>query len=261
MLLDSSRGRLNTALDLDRAALARHFPSLVVARMTPFGDDGPWRDFKGSDLVHLALGGVMMNCGYDPDPANHYDLPPIAPQVWHAYHIAGEQLAIGILAALIHRFRTGEGQDVSCAIHEAVAKNTELDVMSWIMRRAPLYRLTCRHAAEKITRVPNISHTKDGRWFMSWGVGARDQANLVPFLKRFGMAADLKLPKSTVDLSARNVPGTSVSDEASAHVLEVIQRFTRAHTYEDMPWKEARPPVSSGRRSANRMRARRTSIG
>ena len=207
--------------------------------MTPFGDDGPWRDFKGSDLVHLALGGVMMNCGYDPDPANHYDLPPIAPQVWHAYHIAGEQLAIGILAALIHRFRTGEGQDVSCAIHEAVAKNTELDVMSWIMRRAPLYRLTCRHAAEKITRVPNISHTKDGRWFMSWGVGARDQANLVPFLKRFGMAADLKLPESTVDLSARNVPGTSVSDEASAHVLEVIQRFTRAHTYEDMPWKGA----------------------
>ena len=70
--------------------------------MTPFGDDGPWADFKGSDLVHLALGGVMMNCGYDPDPDLEYDLPPIAPQIWHAYHIAGEQLAIGIIAALIH---------------------------------------------------------------------------------------------------------------------------------------------------------------
>ena len=71
--------------------------------MTPFGDDGPWADFKSSDLIHLALGGVMMNCGYDPDPNLEYDTPPIAPQIWHAYHIAGEQLATGIIAALIHR--------------------------------------------------------------------------------------------------------------------------------------------------------------
>ena len=44
-----------------------------------------------------------MNCGYDPDPNFEYDTPPIAPQIWHAYHIAGEQLATGIIAALIHR--------------------------------------------------------------------------------------------------------------------------------------------------------------
>src|SRR5579859_3199396 len=106
VLLDSSCGALNTRLGLDREALAGRFPGLVVARMTPFGDDGPWAGFKGSDLIHLALGGVMMNCGYDPDPSLHYDLPPIAPQLWHAYHIAGEQLAVGIVAALLHRLRT-----------------------------------------------------------------------------------------------------------------------------------------------------------
>lgn len=42
-------------------------PRLVHLRISPFGDTGPWADFKGSDLVHLALGGVMMNCGYDAD--------------------------------------------------------------------------------------------------------------------------------------------------------------------------------------------------
>ena len=70
---------------------------------------GRGRDFKSSDLIHLALGGIMMNCGYDPDPNLEYDTPPIAPQIWHAYHIAGEQLATGIIAALIHRHRTGAG--------------------------------------------------------------------------------------------------------------------------------------------------------
>ena len=213
VLLDSSGGGLNKQLSLDANSLAERFPSLVVARMTPFGDDGPWSKFKGSDLVHLALGGVMMNCGYDPNPANEYDLPPIAPQIWHAYHIAGEQLLIGVLAALIERRSSGLGQDVSCAIHEAVAKNTELDLMSWVMRRAPLYRLTCRHASETVTRVPSISHTKDGRWFMTWGVGARDRANLAPFLDRYGMAADLRRPQGRGDHGARFIPGTAAADE------------------------------------------------
>ena len=90
ILLDSSCGAVNTVLGLDRAALNAAFPKLITARITPFGDDGPWADLKGSDLIHLALGGIMMNCGYDPDPNLDYDTPPIAPQAWHAYHIAGE---------------------------------------------------------------------------------------------------------------------------------------------------------------------------
>ena len=113
---------------------------LIVARVSPFGDHGPWADFKGSDLIHLALGGVMMNCGYDPAPGGHYDLPPIAPQMWHAFHVAGEQLAFSIVAALLFRWRTGKGQRLSCAIHEAVAKSTEVDLMTWVMRRSLVQR-------------------------------------------------------------------------------------------------------------------------
>ena len=239
VLLDSSCGALNAALGLDRAALLQRFPGLVLARVTPFGDDGPWAGFKGSDLVHLALGGVMMNCGYDPDPALHYDLPPIAPQLWHAYHITGEQLAVGVVAALLHRMRTGEGQDVSCAVHEAVAKNTELDLMTWVMRATPLWRLTCRHALEEPNHSPSILHTKDGRWYAAWGVSARDKANLVPFLSRYGMQADLQQPSSDADLLARSVPGSGRDDEPTAHMLEVIGRFVRAHRYDNMPWREA----------------------
>jgi crotonobetainyl-CoA:carnitine CoA-transferase CaiB-like acyl-CoA transferase len=181
----------------------------------------------------------MMNCGYDPDPKLEYDTPPIAPQCWHAYHIAGEQLATGIIAALINRHRTGLGQDVSVAIHEAVSKNPELDIMHWVMRRVPLWRLTCRHALETPNASPSIVHTKDGRWFISHGMGARDLKNLVPLLEKYGMQADLQPPGPDVDLKARAVPGSTASDEARAHMLDVVQRFVRAWTYEDMPWLEA----------------------
>jgi crotonobetainyl-CoA:carnitine CoA-transferase CaiB-like acyl-CoA transferase len=239
VLLDASCGALNVALGVDRATLNARFPSLVTARMTPFGDDGPWRDFHASDLIHLALGGIMMNCGYDPDPNLEYDTPPIAPQVWHAYHIAGEQLATGIIAALIHRHRTGQGQDVSTAVHEAVSKNPELDIMHWVMRRVPLWRLTNRHAVETPNHSPSISHTKDGRWFISHGMGARDLKNLVPLLAQYGMQADLQPPPPDADLKARNVPGSQAGDEARAHMLDVVQRFIRAWTYQDMPWRQA----------------------
>jgi crotonobetainyl-CoA:carnitine CoA-transferase CaiB-like acyl-CoA transferase len=239
ILLDSTGGRFARALGVDSGTLGARFPALITARITPFGDDGPWKDWKGSDLIHLALGGVMMNCGYDMTPDDRYDLPPIAPQVWHACHIAGEQLAIGIAAALFHRERTGEGQDVAVAVHEAVSKNTEVDLMTWVMRRSPVYRQTGRHAVEQPTHTPNMSYTKDGRWVMSWGVSARDKAKLVPFLDRYGMAADLQPPASDADLSARHVPGSAGATEETVHIQDVIQRFVRAFRYADVPWQAA----------------------
>jgi crotonobetainyl-CoA:carnitine CoA-transferase CaiB-like acyl-CoA transferase len=238
VLLDSTCGQLARNLHLD-APLAQRFPSHVVARITPFGDEGPWKDYRASDLIHLALGGVMMNCGYDPEPDGSYSTPPIAPQVWHAYHIAGDQTAVAILAALLHRRRTGEGQDVSCAIHQAVSINTELDLMSWVMRHAPLMRQTARHAAEKTNSTPNISRTADGRWNMAWGVSARDKARLVPFLQDYGKAEDLKPPARDSDLSARDTPGSAELDKETEHMLHVIQRFVGSYGYAQLPWREA----------------------
>ena len=82
-------------------------------------------------------------------------------------------------------------------------------------------------------------HTKDGRWLISHGMGARDLKNLVPLLTKYGMQADLQPPPPDADLKARAVPGSTASDEARAHMIDVVQRFTRAWTYNDMPWLEA----------------------
>jgi crotonobetainyl-CoA:carnitine CoA-transferase CaiB-like acyl-CoA transferase len=240
VFLESTRRGELERVGLDADTLGAQMPTLIVARMTPFGDDGPWADFKGSDLVHLALGGVMMNCGYDPEPSGKYDLPPMAPQMWHAYHIAGEQLAMGIAAALLYRWRTGKGQKVSCAIHEAVSKCTEVDLMTWVMRRAPIFRQTCRHARESVSKLPSICHTKDGRWVMAHlGTVPKEGESIVSFLDPYGMAADLVADTASAQVGARSVPGTGRDSEELCHTMEVIQRFVRAYTYEHVPWREA----------------------
>jgi crotonobetainyl-CoA:carnitine CoA-transferase CaiB-like acyl-CoA transferase len=240
VLLESMpRGELD-GLGLGADALMKQSPSLIVARVSPFGDHGPWAGFKASDLIHLALGGVMMNCGYDPAPGGAYDLPPIAPQMWHAFHIAGEQLSVAIIAALLYRWRTGQGQRLSCAIHEAVAKSTEVDLMTWVMRRALVQRQTCRHAREGITPHPSIVHTKDGRWVMA-NLGTRpgEVAQLVALLEKYGIEPGLDPEKAAAPTSGRYVPGTGPNVAKRDLPMEAVQRFVRAFTYENVPWREA----------------------
>jgi crotonobetainyl-CoA:carnitine CoA-transferase CaiB-like acyl-CoA transferase len=223
---------------LANALLGERFPHLIMARMTAFGDTGPWSGFKGSDLVHLALGGPMMNCGYDPEPNGHYDIPPIAPQLWQSLVIAGEQLVIGILAALVHQGRTGIGQSVTCAIHEAVAKSTELDLMNWVMRRAPMYRQTCRHAAEKVSAIPTIAQTKDGRWILVMPVGAKDHERIYAFLARYGVTADDSYSDNGRQ-EGRSIPGSSRQSTGDIHLIEHVQRLARKFSYENFPWQAA----------------------
>jgi crotonobetainyl-CoA:carnitine CoA-transferase CaiB-like acyl-CoA transferase len=148
-------------------------PGLIHARTSAFGDDGPWADYKASDLVHLALGGIVMNCGYDPTSMGEYDTPPVAPQMWQAYHITGELSAIAIIAALYYKLQSGRGQQLSTAVHEAVAKNTETDLPDWVYQRSPHNRLTGRHSFavyddDRRPASPRNSQTKDGRWVLPY---------------------------------------------------------------------------------------------
>lgn len=238
VLLDATDTPIPGLLGLEQAALLERFPDLIHARCTDFGDSGPWAAFKGSDLVHLALGGPVMNCGYDPEPDGRYDLPPVAPQLWHSYSIAGEQLVMAIVAALVYRDRGGGGQYLSCAIHEAVAKNTELDLMNWVMRRAPLHRQTARHAAEVGSIAPTIVQTKDGRWFNMSLLGVADHERLREFLERYGVPNEIETAPGAVG-TGRSIPGSGGDPAAAARASDALGRLARKFTYERFPWREA----------------------
>ena len=245
-------------------------PGLITARMSPFGDSGPWAAWRGSDLVHLALGGVMMNCGYDPRPDGTYDLPPIAPQMWQAYHIAGELTAMAIVAALVQRQRTGRGQHLSSAIHEAVSKCTEMDLTAWTMRALPFYRQTCRHAHLSVSTVPTIAYTKDGRWILIMPVVKEKVPELLTFLSAHGMDEPLRsdferlVPPTggpAPALKGRYIPGSSLQTNLSMLCHEAMQRLFAKFTFKDAPWREAQEAGILVPRSAVRRRTWTTPTG
>lgn len=215
--------------------LARDNPGLIMSRIVPFGDDGPWADFLGSDLVHLALGGVMMNCGYDPDPRDRYDTPPIAPQMWQAYHIAGEMAAIAILSALNYREASGRGQRLTTSVHEAVSKNTETDLPNWVYLRQAHRRQTCRHS-RPASDTPAIAATKDGRWVLPYRTYLPGFLNTlqgtIRLLKRYGMELDLESDRY-------QAPGALDDPIAKLHVAHATERLVGRTKYADDLWKEA----------------------
>ena len=128
----------------------------------------------------------MMNCGYDPRPDGGYDLPPIAPQMWQAYHYRRRAGRHGDRGGPRAAAADGRGQHLSSAIHEAVSKCTEMDLTAWTMRALPFYRQTCRHAHLSVSTVPTIAYTKDGRWILIMPVVKEKVPELLAFLSAHG---------------------------------------------------------------------------
>jgi len=88
-------------------------PSVVMASIKGFGSSGPYADFKAYENVAQAMGGAMSTTGF-------MDGPPVVTGAQIGDSGTGLHLAIGILAALHQRNRTGTGQYVEVAMMDGV---------------------------------------------------------------------------------------------------------------------------------------------
>lgn len=114
VVIESSAPGHMDSIGLGYSALSRINPRLVMCSITPFGQDGPYRDFKGPDIVVSALGGFM---GMNGEP----DRAPLNTSMPLAFPLACAHAAQGILLALCHRENTGRGQYVDACAMQSVA--------------------------------------------------------------------------------------------------------------------------------------------
>ena len=111
LVLESYRPGYLEDLGLDDEQLRRDHPRLVWVSVTGFGQDGPYRDYKWSDLVGMALGGLLNLWG-------EADRPPTRARASQAYYHASLGAALGGMVALYHARRTGVGQHVDVSMQE-----------------------------------------------------------------------------------------------------------------------------------------------
>jgi crotonobetainyl-CoA:carnitine CoA-transferase CaiB-like acyl-CoA transferase len=195
VILETFRPSYLELLGLGYQSLREQNHGLIMCALTPFGQTGPWRDYLTSDLLHMAAGGQMASSGYDERDAPN--APPIAPGGGNAWHTGCHFAYMAIMAALVWRTSSGQGQYIDASIHEACALTTEAAVANYVYRGEVLRRQTGRHHAAGPTPRTQF-RAKDGSYVCAL-VGGRLNpkyvAQLVDLLDSHGMAGDLKDPK------------------------------------------------------------------
>ena len=93
-------------------------PGLIVARMSGYGQDGPYSDRAGFGGIGEAMGGWRYIVG---EP----DRPPSRMGISIGDTLTATSGCMGVLAALHHRSRTGEGQVIDAALYESVLQVME----------------------------------------------------------------------------------------------------------------------------------------
>jgi formyl-CoA transferase/CoA:oxalate CoA-transferase len=109
VVIEAYRGGVAERLGIDWPRLAPLNPRLVYCSLSAFGPEGPWRDKPGVDMLVQAMGGLMAVMG-EPDG------PPVLCGAPVLDTIGALMAGQGILTALLHRERTGQGQRVDVSL-------------------------------------------------------------------------------------------------------------------------------------------------
>ena len=160
ILVENFAPRVMPLLGLDYPALKEIAPHLVLVSISNFGQTGPYRDYKASDIVEYAMGGLMYIFGaYDREPLKH--------AFNQAQFKAGTDAASAALMALYHQRMTGQGQHVDVSIQEAVASGLR-DVVNNYTYTGAIRRRQPNHSGD----MQRIRATADGFLLPNPGLGS-----------------------------------------------------------------------------------------
>jgi benzylsuccinate CoA-transferase BbsE subunit len=175
-------------LGLGYADLGRVNEKVIVTSITPFGDSGPYKDYKAFDIVAMAMGGLLNLCG---EP----DRPPVAPAIFTSYLLAGVEATLGTLMALRWRWLTGRGTRVEISLQDEVLAASWDTVSYWAGSK------TISKRSGPFSVRPNVSHRitwpcKDGYvtfFYFGGQTGAEGNRSLVEWMDSEGI--DCEFPK------------------------------------------------------------------
>lgn len=235
VLVESFNPGFLKSLGLDYGSLRRLNPRLIFASITGFGQSGPYRDYKSSNLVAGALGGRMSVCGDS-------GTPPLKPYGAQAYNTASLFAANGILLALMHRHDSGKGQLIDISVHECVAATLDHVLVRFFYEGVVAERKGSLYWNNAFRVFP----CRDGyillTLFHQW-------ETLVEWLDSEGMAQNLR-DSMWLDPQVRmgNID----------HIIAVLEQWTKSHTVAELvekgqlmrfPWAEvaAIPEVVNNR--------------
>ncbi|WP_406645295.1 CoA transferase [Aliisedimentitalea scapharcae] len=192
---------------LDHATLTQEFPGLVYCSISGFGQTGPNRHKPGYDLMAQGYGGIMSLTG-EPDGR------PLKVGVGIADVMCGMYATVGILAALRHKERTGEGQHLELALVDSQ--------IAWLINEGVNYLTSEQVPQRRGNGHPNIVPydvyaSADGHVILAVGNDNQFQ-RFVGFLGRDDLARDPRFATNPARLENR--------DALNAQLIPALQKYS-----------------------------------
>ncbi len=219
MVLESFRPGIMEGLGLGYSALQETNPGIIMVSISPFGQTGPYKDYKAPGIVAWAMGGQMYPCGAA-------DRPPLGmSHQSQAYLHASVEAAVGALMALQHRHITGEGQQVDVSIQSCLAQATQLLTSAWDMMKFIKKRGQALFPGIK-ARIPRIWPCKDGYAFYPWwrGLSAAWNDSFLKWMDDEGKGDDFL---RNFDWSSAWITTT---EEEAGRIEQATRRFFLSYT-------------------------------
>merc|ERR1711962_1165958 len=178
-------------------------PGLIYARLTGFGQSGPYKDMAGHDINYLALSGVLNSLGRKNEN-------PLAPINLLADFAGGSFVcAMGIMAALLERGVSGKGQVVDSCMVEGAAY-----VGSWLFASRDMFvwgQPRGHNMLDSGVHFYETYQTSDNRYM---SVGCIEPQFYETFLEKLGFSDD-------------DLPQFDDFDELKTKVAEIFKTKTR----------------------------------
>lgn len=192
--------------------LSQPNPGLIMARVSGFGQDGPYSSRAGYGAIGEAMGGLRYVVG---DPST----PPARVGISIGDTLAAMFATIGVLAAMTERERSGRGQVVDSAIYEAVLGVMESLVPEWALAS---YQRERTGAILPNIAPSNVYPTAEGLWILI-------AANQDTVFAR--LAAAMGQPELAQD---KRYATHTARGEHQAELDELIAEFTVQYNAEDL---------------------------
>jgi crotonobetainyl-CoA:carnitine CoA-transferase CaiB-like acyl-CoA transferase len=207
---------------LDYSELKKLNPRIILTSITPFGQTGPYKDYKGADLICWALSGKLLITG-DPDRA-----PVPISHIPHAWLHGSADGAVGTLMAIYRRSIAGEGQHVDVSIQESMEKVGYLSHLMWTLLNREAWRGSVHRTPPSNTAVHFVWPCQDGYVLFfpfSGPLGPLATGTVVAFMDREGMADDYirKFDWSALDWGC-------ISQEEADRLQDYFIRFFKTKT-------------------------------
>lgn len=199
-------------------------PGLIVARMSGYGQTGPYSNRAGFGGIGEAMGGWRYIVG-------ETDRPPARMGISIGDTLCATFGCLGVLAALHHRDRTGEGQVVDTALYEAV-----LQVMEGLVPEYDYNKLIRERSGSILPGIApsNVYRCRDGHFM----IGANNDAVFRRLAEAMGQPQLANDPRYATHL-ARGQHQVELDD--------LVNDWTASHTIEEVDSKMIEHSIPAGR--------------